>query len=491
MAKQLPKQVQVSVDWMKANTLIVVFAAIVVVVPVGAYFAADAFGSNVRSAADAKARSYSAVSSALNATVDIPIPGGESVRLEGLPNERTVAEFTKILEGATDASVEVYNVALARNQGSPAHGPIVDASVFPNYGRSFGDADRSRVQFARALLKKYEQLLKDVNAGTPPAGEAAVEKVAGVERRILSEQGVDTLEKIADKQKRAEAEETLRKARLGVYGEKAKQISIYASMSAFGVPGEDDPAIATPLKDLKETDAQDRLLYDLQWQYWIASDVLHAFKAANGSGNNSVLRNPVKRLVSLRVLPMEVASSSASSGEAMSMGGGDPAADASAVPADGSGASADGSAGASTDAMAATPAGGVPAIDETVEVNREYAKRLTGRVSNAVYDVRLAEVVFVAETSKLPLIFAKMSDQNFMTITNLKIAPADPFAATRLGYLYGAEPVCEVTATIETVWFRSWTAKHMPKVLLTALGIQFKAPEAAAPADGSAEASGY
>jgi hypothetical protein len=31
----------------------------------------------------------------------------------------------------------------------------------------------------------------------------------------------------------------------------------------------------------------------------------------------------------------------------------------------------------------------------------------------------------------------------------------------------------------------------MPKVLLTALGIQFKAPEAAAPADGSAEASGY
>lgn len=486
MAKQLPKQLQNSVNWMKSNTLIVVFSAIIVVVPVGAYFAADAFSSGARGATDAKARTYSSVSSALNASVDLPMPGGESVRLEGLPNESTVAEFKKILNEAITDSESVYAAAKARNRGNPAHEAVVDASVFPNYDKNFGDADRSRVQFARALGKRYEALLKSVNAGSPPAGNTVVSKVEGSERRIKADQGVDALEKIADAAKRKEAQEKLLKVRLGAYGEEAKRISIYASMSAFAVPGEDDPAIATPLKDLKETDAQDRLLYDLQWQYWIASDVLRAFAAANGGSGNSVLKNPVKRLLSLRVLPMEVAAASSSSGEATSMGGGDPSADASAAATDGSVPSGDGSAAAP--AVEATFL--EPQIENTAEAARDFSKRLTGRVSNPIYDVRLAEVVFVAETAKLPLIFSKLADQNFMTVTNVKVGPADQFAAARLGYLYGAEPLSEVTATVETVWFREWTAVHMPKVLRTALGIQPKLPESDPAADASTEASG-
>ncbi|MFM7260596.1 MAG: hypothetical protein ACKO3W_08330 [bacterium] len=486
MAKQLPKQVQVTVNWMKSNTLIVVFAAIIVVVPVGAFFAADAFGSGVRGAADAKARTYSSVSSALNASVDLPIPGGESVRLEGLPNEKTVEEFRKILANAVGDSQSVYNAAMKRNQGNPAHEAVVDRSIFPNYAKNFGDADRSRVQFARALAKRYEALLKSVNAGMPPSGETVVAKVSGAEKRILADAGVPTLEKIEDQKKRADAQEKLLEERLGAYGEEAKRVSLYAAMSAFGVPSEDDPAIATPLKDLKETDAQDRLLYDLQWQYWIASDVMHAFAAANGGRGNSVLKNPVKRLVSLRVLPMESVAASAATGEAMSMGGGDPSADASAATADGSAPAGDASASTASDAASFSK----PAIDETAEAAKDFSKRLTGRVSNPIYDVRLVEVVFIAETAKLPLVFGELADQNFMTVTNVKFGPADQFAAARLGYLYGSEPVSEVTATIETVWFRDWTAVHMPAVLRTALGIQSEPPQADPAADASAATSG-
>ena len=40
-----------------------------------------------------------------------------------------------------------------------------------------------------------------------------------------------------------------------------------------------------------------------------------------------------------------------------------------------------------------------------------------------------------------------------------------------------------VTATVETVWFRDWTAKHMPESVRTALGIT-SAP-VAAPADAA------
>jgi hypothetical protein len=102
----------------------------------------------------------------------------------------------------------------------------------------------------------------------------------------------------------------------------------------------------------------------------------------------------------------------------------------------------------------------------------------------------LAEVTFVAETSKLPLVFAKLADENFMTITNVRIAPADAFAAARSGFVYGIEPVSEVTATIETVWFREWTAEFMPAVLRTALGIQSKSTESATSSDSETSTQG-
>lgn len=488
MAKQLPKQVQVAVDWAKSNSLIALFGAMVVAVPVGCYFAADWFGESVRNETDGKAKAYTSVSSALNASADLPIPGGESVRLEGLPNEKTVEEFRKILDGAKTDSAGVYNTALARNKGTPTHEPLVASSIFPNYPRNFGDADRVRTAFVRALNKRYEELLKEVNAGSPPAGSFVAERVSAVEKAFIASAGVESLDKIKDEAERQKQKEILAKdllnTRLGICNEVALNISMYGSLAAFTVPSEDDPAITGLFKDMKDADAQDRLLFDLQWQYWIAADVLRAFEAANGGTENSVLRNPVKRLVSLRVLPMELVSAAPAAGEASTMGGGE-------VPAEGAAATSDGSVPpAEASAAPASAPLGEPAIDSAAEASRDYTKRFTGRSSNGVYDVRLAEVTFIAETSKLPLVFAKLADENFMTITNVRLSPADAFAAARLGYIFGIEPISEVTATVETVWFREWTAKHMPAVIRTALGIQLKSPEGAVSAESGTASQG-
>ena len=44
MAKQLPKQVLETVVWIKSNTLVVIYSAIIVSVPIGAFFAAKTVG---------------------------------------------------------------------------------------------------------------------------------------------------------------------------------------------------------------------------------------------------------------------------------------------------------------------------------------------------------------------------------------------------------------------------------------------------------------
>ena len=48
MAAKLPKQLETVVGWAKSNTLAFVFCAIIVAVPVGAYFAAGVMGEGVR-----------------------------------------------------------------------------------------------------------------------------------------------------------------------------------------------------------------------------------------------------------------------------------------------------------------------------------------------------------------------------------------------------------------------------------------------------------
>jgi hypothetical protein len=192
-----------------------------------------------------------------------------------------------------------------------------------------------------------------------------------------------------------------------------------------------------------------------------------------------VLQAPVKQLLSLKVQPLPKAPTTGG-GEAAVMGADTPAADgagAGEVPVDGMASNGD-----SSTALGANAA---PSVDPKQQVNLDYSKRFTGRVSNGIYDVRLADVTFIAETAELPRIFDALASENFMTVTNVRLAPADPFAAARAGYLFGGRPVSQVTVTVESLWFRDWTARHMPLSVRTALGVT------AAPVtggDGSAEA---
>ncbi len=469
MAKQLPKQVQATVAWIKSNTLVVTYAAIIVAVPVGACFAADWFGSSVRSEADKKAQAHNSLASALSAKVDLPLPGGEAVPLDGLPTENTVAEFRAILTGAEADAEAVFKAALARNQGSasdPIHKPIVDAAIFPAYPRAnFADIDGIRGKYVKALNAAYVGLLASVDAGAPPLQSTISKTITAAEERFVrGEKRLDSREKLAPEDK-ATLEKQLTTARLQACNEVAKSISFYAEMSAFGVPSEEDPSITGLFKDMKDADAQDRVLFDLQWRYWIAADLLNAFAASNGKVG-SVITSPVKRLVQLTVLPMESAIAPASSGEATAMGG---EAAATETPVE----------GGEPAPVVAPPSNGPlakPVIDNHIDAARDYSKRFTGRVSNAVYDVRLAELTFIAETAKLPMVFDKLAAQNFMTITNVRVSQVDLHSAARSGFLYGTQPVSEVKATIETVWLREWTAEFMPAVVRTALGIQSATP---------------
>lgn len=472
MAKQLPPQVQSALLWAKANVLVVVFCAIVVLVPVGAYFGADAFGSGVRAEAQKRVQAYNDLDAQNKAKVSLPIPGGEPLPLTGLPNEKVVQEYEQLLAKVSEDARTVYATARDFNAGTagkPKHPPIVDAGVFPGYNRgNRSELEGVRFRVGDALRAAYTRLLADCRTGRPPEESSLKSAIEAAEKRFVQGELKQESRAKLDAAQVELLDKQLGKARIEQYFEVAKKISFYVDEGAFEIPTRESVVKIDP----KSPDRHDEQLFDLKWNYWVISDVLRAFSNAN-SATPSVLQAPVKRVLRIRVLDREKGQAPAS-GEAMAMG-------AEAPPAEGApaeGAPAEGAAAAA--AAPAAPKLGAPVVDPKVDAPLDFSKRFTGRVSNPVYDVRLTEVVFVAETSKLPKVFDALAAQNFMTVTNVRLSPADPFAAAREGYLYGPEPVSLVTATIESIWLREWTAQYMPAAVRVALGIQSAGPEAAA-----------
>ena len=107
--------------------------------------------------------------------------------------------------------------------------------------------------------------------------------------------------------------------------------------------------------------------------------------------------------------------------------------------------------------------------------------RFTGRKSNALYDVFSVDLELIVDSTRIPEVLDAIAQENFFTITDLSISPADPFFAASEGYMYGLAPVCYLNLTVETVWLRQWTAEKMPEAVKEALGI---AGAASTPEDG-------
>ena len=226
-------------------------------------------------------------------------------------------------------------------------------------------------------------------------------------------------------------DEDLLKARKGVYAEVARVISFYATPDSIGLPlaPRNVPSSGMPL---------DRM-FEWNWNFWITEDVVRGVAAAN-TGFENVLTAPLKRIVQLRIEPI--------------------VRDGGPAPAPAPGA-----------AEGAPAVAGAP-VDPKPEIPLNFDASFTGRQTNDLYDVRRVTLRIVAATSHLPRIFDALAKQNFITITNTAMKPADPFAAAREGFLYGAEPVSEVTLSLEIIQLREWTTQRMPEEMKARLGTQ-------------------
>lgn len=461
-------------EWVKSNVLVVVFAAVAIAALGLGWWFSSSLNDSVRAEATARAARINELGALERSSVTLNLPGQEPKTSSVVINQQILDQYWEISEKLKSDADRVRARALEINRAG--HGLVADG-VFPEPQAN----ERETVPFRlhRALLEAYDRLLAEVNAGMPPAADRVIEDLQRREIQFIQSNLRKPSREALDERERRDLEEELVRSRLAIYGEEAQRATMYLSTAALELPPSPEGRALPSLGEM----------FDWQWRYWITRDLLEAFVEASAAANEGtpagIVRSPVKRVVGIRIeeVPWAARRSAAPAGGTQRGGGFGGVGGFGA--AGGEGASGDGSAPMEGDGSGGDGSGGgAPAADPTAEAPRDFARSLTGRQSNAIYDVRRVDVVLVAATNQLPFLFDALAKQNFITILDVAIQPADPFEAAASGFVYGKDPVSTVRLQLETVWLREWVTPFMPPEVRTALGVP--APTPATPADASA-----
>jgi hypothetical protein len=173
---------------------------------------------------------------------------------------------------------------------------------------------------------------------------------------------------------------------------------------------------------------------DIWWaqvQLWVQQDVLNAIADMN-AGKASVVDAPVKHLISVQVPVTFVAQTPAQPGAPVA------------------------------DPMNGNPDSPIPKVP-TIS--------MTGRVSNALYDVIHFDMIVDVEVAQMAQFVRTLGDKRLITVREMNVTSVDSAGELAKGYYYGTNPVAHLTLRCEALLMRKWTTPLMPPRVKQMLGV--------------------
>jgi len=432
--------------WIKGNIPIVVLGAVMVVTPIVAFIFAGRWNRSIAEEAQSRARKLTEIEALSKTSVQLVVPGGEPISFTGPVNQYILDEYKRVSDALQGDSTAVRELALAHNKGT--HSPLIPR-LFPEMPAV--ERDTLPPEMFEAVLQAYRNLLERIDAADPVPYDEVALRVGQREDDYIS----GTLRKKSrtelEPSELADLTSELTKARLAKYGERALSKRMYMSMAGLPLPS---PAL--------KASATEGEMFAWQWNYWLVEDILLALDDANRSvagEEGRIAANPVKHVLWVR--PLDALSFGGAGGDAG--GSGSMQGSGRRVPRYGGLGPGGSSMAPPGGAQPVDPESGAPMGGGVGSAGKEYQSSLTGRTSNSLFDVRPVEVKLVASADRVPAIFDALARRNFMTVLDVDLRPADPFAAAAAGFIYGSEPIVELTLLLETVWLREWTLPLMPK----------------------------
>ena len=399
-------------------------------------------------------------------------------------NNATNKALTQVYDNMRSQATTVFGTAAEINRTN--HKPLLD-NLFPDTndeGLRFA-AKEEFVRRLKAMLGKPTVADKDaarLNAAGPVAPEVLDAELEKVTNKFLAgffPRKLET-ELTPDDQKRLA--ELRSKAAMDVLADHARRISIYAHTDERL----DDFPFDIGAWAREGTRPQMRDIWEGQMSLWIQEDIVRAIALANKPSrepgslhtDDTVVSAPIKQLIKIRVFEDYVGITGAGGigrmAELHKTGtGGNKPSSAMGPGLEGYFRNTETTKGIIEEIKVHNPDKRLP---EAFNVSP------SGRVGNAIYDVRHVQVDLVVEFRQLPALFKAIGKTNIMSVLNVQLTNVDEYEALEAGYVFGQHDCVQIQMLIETIWLREWTAPLMPQVIKDQLGIVPPKPaEPAAP----------
>lgn len=454
-------------DWIKQYLVIVICIVVIIVALVGLPMVSTGWNEDVRKLVKDRDKQFQKIDRLEKTNFQVP---GSRQSHTTVINQKLLEEYGRITDAMREDAQQVTQRALVHNQKNH---DVLMPELFPEPPEGHGAMDVMPRQYHEKLTAAYEALLKSVNAGEPPSPEDVETRLHAASRQFLEQMMAkdesDTLTEEEEKQ----LQQQMTGERLEIYRDHAADIGVYLSMDVLGPPYFDQSAPPT----LPE-------LFHWQWRYWVLEELASVIKSVNG--DRSEVMNPLKRVEFIQIYGLMEMSHTA----------GKPVPGAPPTPPGGSsGAPGGGRFGGGTSPRAGgggrgggapgPPGGGggggssrptAPSVSAPPSGSTNYDVSLSGRISNELYDVVTVELDLVVESASIPEVLDAFARQNFMTVLDLGLKPADAYEAIKDGYFYGGENVASLHLVVEMVFLRAWTKPYMPDEVRSLLGIASQTP---------------
>lgn len=473
-------------DWVKSNILADI-AILIVLVSVAVIVFMHFQGASLRERMSERQQAINELRGFMSQRVAVPSedPNQPPREIGGLTiREATIEAVDRIQERMSSEARQTSQYLRQKNQAG--HELLLEG-MLPQTRAAF-NARENYINAFPQLLAPYDPGARYVglNAGLPlaagqiqdeldkvreqytqyAAGGDEREQPAGRGRgRSGGGSGDDAGLQGLTKETRQRLREALRKRLAGMLEGHAEQIDIYADPRLRTDDGRKNPDFPFQIANWAigddgrspgtlPTSAQ---LYEGQIEFWVQQDIARAIAIANRVEDDNpqfnVLNAPVKRLIQLDVLPGYIGLHDGQQHRR----------DYNVTNTRGRG-----TASAESTLYPIPPAGHIGDPDKPLPDN--FMVSPTGRVSNALYDVRHARLRIVADATQLPAFFDALARINLMTVIDMQITDVDEWQALKEGYLYRGD-VVELDLRIESLWLRSWTRELMPEETRLYLGV--------------------
>ena len=301
--------------WIKANLLIVIsIALIVILLPVGWFFSSGWNKSIQENASKAYSDEQRKLTQA--STVDYTLPRvlkDEQPLTESRAPNAIVTRFYKDQKEQRETQVnEVIERGTEFNQ-SNHDVPVSGLLPKPESARDLRSKGYKLGQLVAGTVEApsiYARLLRKLNAGSAPDAEALSSSLSQYKKQQEESYAATSADGRVSEEDARRLEQDLIKRRLGEYAGRAESIAFYCPLEAIQTAQPEDDYSHVPSTEPGYDSITESAVYTWVWDYWIISDILRAVGAANTDQSGvslAVPDAPVKHIERIRVNQFVVA----------------------------------------------------------------------------------------------------------------------------------------------------------------------------------------